>query len=63
MDYMFYGCSRLIFINILNFSSSSSGSIYLFDIYISSSGTLITNENFKNKLDRDYLSEWNIIID
>jgi len=24
MHFMFYGCSRLIFINILNFSSSSS---------------------------------------
>ncbi len=61
MHFMFCGCSRQIFINIIYFSSTPSD-IYLFDQYIPSSGALIKNENFKNKLNRDYLSEWNIII-
>jgi len=59
---MFYGCTRLIYINILNFSSSGNSYIDLFDQNIPSSGTLITNENFKNKLNISYLREWNISI-
>jgi len=62
MDAMFYGCARLIYINILNFSSRASKYVNLFDQYIPPSGTLITNENFKNKLNLNYLREWNISI-
>jgi len=60
MNYMFYGCSGLLFINILNFSSTSFN-IYLFNQYIPSNGTIIINEDFKNKLNITYLSNWNII--
>ena len=62
MSSMFYGCNRLTFINILNFSNSRTSYINLFDQYIPSSGTLITNEDFKEKLNLSYLSEWNISI-
>ena len=61
MNNMFYGCSRLIFINIKNFSCTDSF-VDLFDQYIPSSGTLITNENFLKILYIRYLREWNISI-
>ena len=58
---MLSNCSQLSFINILIFSSDSYFNIInLFDKYIPSSGTIITNENFKNKLNLTYLSGWTI---
>ena len=61
MNFMFYNCSKLSYINILGFSTTSS-KIDLFNKYIPSFGTLITNKNFINKLNISYLSAWNKII-
>ena len=59
MNYIFYGCSELRFINILNFSFRINSNIYLFDQYIPSSGTIIANENFLNKINGNYINRWN----
>ena len=57
MNNMFGLCLKLEFINILNFSTSAS-KIYLFDSRIPLNGTIITNNNFKNKLDKTYINGW-----
>jgi len=61
MNYIFYNCSNLRYINILRFSTTSY-KIDLFDQYIPSFGTIITNKNFLNKLNINYLSAWKKII-
>ena len=54
---MFFGCSKLQFIDISYFSFSGSNP-YLFDQDIPFNGTIITNEDFKNKINKDYLNDW-----
>ena len=57
MNKMFYGCSKLLFINILNFRSTSNND--LFDEYINSSVKIITNDEFKEKIIKNYINENN----
>ena len=61
MESMFYFCSRLSYINILNFHSSKS-KVELFNQNISSSGTIITNNDFNKTLDKSYIPGWKISI-
>jgi hypothetical protein len=61
MEFMFYFCSKLNYINILNFYSSKS-EVELFNQNISSSGTIITNEKFNKTLDKSYIPGWKISI-
>ena len=65
IDGMFYGCSRLDYINILKFRDYSRlSTIYvnLFDQNIPLSGKIITNGDFINKLNKTYINGWNISI-
>ncbi len=65
MDGMFYGCSRLEYINISNFrdySRLSTINVNLFDQNIPLSGKIIANENFINKVDKTYINGWNFIL-
>ena len=65
MNGMFYGCSKLEYINMLNFKNFpllSSPIINLFDQAIPPYGKIIANENLITKLNKAYIKEWNIII-
>ena len=64
MDGMFYSCSRLQYINILKFSVSRLSTIVvnLFAQNIPLSGTIITNEDFINKINKEHISGWSINI-
>jgi len=57
MKYLFYYCPELSYINILNFSTNSN-KVELFNLNISSSGTMITNKEFYLKLDKSYITGW-----
>ena len=61
MDFMFYGCSKLQFIDISYFSISAY-EVNLFNQQIPFNGTLITNENFKNIINKTYINGWKIEI-
>ena len=59
IDYMFYGCSKLEYIDISGFTFDKNVSLF-YDL--PDYGTLITNSEFINKVDRQIPTNWNIIL-
>jgi len=65
MEGMFYGCSRLKYINIVNlknYNRISTMFVSMFDQNIPHSGKIIANENFITLLNKTYITEWDIAI-
>jgi len=65
MEGMFYGCSRLKYLNIVNlknYNRISTMFVSMFDHNIPHSGKIIANENFITLLNKTYITEWDIAI-
>ena len=60
MNYIFYNCINLIFINIVNFHTNSI--VSLFNKTLPLNGTIFANQNIYNKMDnisKESIIGWN----